>query len=63
MWRLMLLLLIGEGEPSRTVISEHATRALCAAAAHNHRTQALKTDQATTMRVYWCAKPEADKKS
>lgn len=61
MWRLMLLLVIGEAEPVRTVISEHPTRQACAVAAHNHRAAAVKQDADNTMRVYWCAKPEAKK--
>ena len=57
MWRLMLLLVIGEADPARTVISEHPTRHACAMAAHNHRMQAIKADTPNTMRVYWCAPP------
>lgn len=61
MWRLMLLLIVGETDPVRTVVSEHPTRQACVVAAHNHRVQAIKTDEANTMRVYWCAKPEEPK--
>lgn len=59
MWRLMLVLVVGDGEPAKSVIAEFPTRQLCAVAAHNHRAQAIKGDVPGTIRAYWCAPPEA----
>ncbi len=62
MWQLMLLLVIGEAEPLRTVVSGgHPTRQACAIAAHNHRAKAVKADVPNTIRVYWCKNGEGKK--
>jgi hypothetical protein len=58
MWLLMLLLVVGEGEPARSVISEHPTRGLCALAAHTHRVKVVRADPANTIRVYRCVQEE-----